>query len=258
LAAERQERIRMTLDERGAVRVEDLSLELHVSRATVRRDLHELEAGGHARRVHGGAVAAWGRLEEPLFDDKAGLADPEKQAIADEALKLVGPEDCVYLDGGSTVLALAKRLGHMNSLTVVTNSLRVAGTLAGGGPRLILVGGELRRRSQTFVGVLTEPLISRLHLDKAFMGTIGLTAAEGLTTTDPNEAMTKQQVMAHAGKVILLADSSKIGVVSFARGGSIEDVDVLITDSGADAGFVRQAEKAGVRVARVPRTPQAV
>lgn len=251
LAAERQERISSLLAERGAVRVDDLAREMGVSAATVRRDLHDLEQRGQGRRVHGGAMAIGGRLEEPLFDDKTGIAAEAKQRIAAEALRRIQPDESVYLDGGSTVLCLARLLADMPDLTVVTNSLRVASLLSGRGPRLIVVGGELRRRSQTFVGPLTRPVIDQLHVDKAFMGTIGLSLTEGLTTTDPAEAMTKQWVEAHAGQVVLLADSSKLGKVAFARAGGIDNVNLLITDRAVDKAFVRQVRKRGVDVAAV-------
>lgn len=251
LAVERLEKIRRTLKASGVVRVDDLSREFGVSPATIRRDLRSLESDGQASRVHGGAVLSGGRLDEPLFEDKQEIAAGEKGRIAAAARDLIEPEECVFLDGGSTVLALARLLRAMRSLTVVTNSLRVAAILSEGGPRLILVGGELRRRSQTFVGALTQPVIERLHVDKAFMGTIGLAMLEGLTTTDPAEAMTKQLMMSHAGVVVLLADSGKIGKVAFARAGSMDDVDVLITDKGAPAAFLREARKSRTRVVTV-------
>ena len=100
--------------------------------------------------------------------------------------------------------------------------------LAGRGPRLILIGGELRRLSQTMVGPLTRCLLEELHLDKAFMGTIGLTLKDGLTTTDPGEAYTKELVMNRARQVILLADSSKAGKVAFAQAGRWERVHAVV------------------------------
>jgi DeoR/GlpR family transcriptional regulator of sugar metabolism len=237
LAAERLERTRDILKERRVARVDELCAELGVSAATVRRDLESLAARGHVRRVHGGALSNEGRFEEPLFDDKTAIAAREKQAIAAAAREFIEPNDYIYLDGGSTVLALARLLSDVHDLTVVTNSLRVATMLSGGGPRLILVGGELRRLSQTFVGALTQPMIEQHHFTKAFMGTIGLTLEEGMTTTEPNEAFTKQLVMAHAEQVFLLADSTKVGKAAFARAGGIADIDVLITDDALDPSF---------------------
>ena len=250
LAPERLERLRQILRTDHVARIEELCARLRVSPATVRRDLNELEKLGEIRRVHGGAVSFESRLEEPLFDDKTSLAAREKQHIAHAALRRIGPNDTVYLDGGSTVLELARLLRERTNLTVVTNSLRTAIELAGHGPRLILIGGELRRLSQTLVGPLTRLILAQLHVDKAFMGTIGLSLKEGLTTTDPSEAYTKEEVMAQAREVILLADSSKAGKVSFTRAGELGKVKVLITDSSIDSKFARELRKRGIEVVR--------
>ncbi|AKJ64677.1 DeoR family transcriptional regulator [Kiritimatiella glycovorans] len=240
----------MRLREDGLVRVDDLAEELAVSPATIRRDLEELESKNELRRVHGGAVRAGGLMEEPLFDDKTSRSPEEKKRIASEAVKLIHPDASIYIDGGSTLLELARLLRDWTQITVVTNSLRAAYELASGGPRLILVGGELRRRSQTMVGPLTRCLVEEIHLDQAFMGTIGLDADAGLTTTDPGEAFTKREVTARAREVILLADSSKIGAVSFAHSGGMEHLDRVITDRGAPASFTKLLKKKGIQLTR--------
>ncbi|HUJ08673.1 MAG TPA: DeoR/GlpR family DNA-binding transcription regulator [Verrucomicrobiae bacterium] len=251
LAPQRQDRLRAALRENRVVRVEDLCLELNASPATVRRDLDRLEKLGEIQRVHGGAVSMESRLQESLFDAKTSIAIREKRRIAQAALEMIRPEDTVYLDGGSTVLELARLLRDRTNVTVATNSLRAANELAGHGPRLILIGGELRRLSQTLVGPLTRHVLNELHLDKAFMGTMGLSLREGLTTTEPSEAFTKELVMERAREVILLADSSKVGKVSFARAGGLEKVHTLITDKKIDRQFARELSKSGVKVLRV-------
>lgn len=248
LAPERQARLRAMIRERGVVRVEEICRALGVSPATARRDLEQLEAAGRVRRVHGGAVNVESRLDEPLFDDKTGVHAREKRAIAEKAMALIQPGDSIYLDGGSTVLELARRLADRSNLTVVTNSLRAAVELSGQGPKVILIGGELRRLSQTLVGPLTRGLLDGLRFDKAFMGTMGLTLHEGLTTTDAGEAFTKMEVMKRAREVVLLADHAKIGKVLFASAGKLSEVHTLITDAQADRAFVKGARRAGVRV----------
>ncbi|MCX7886214.1 MAG: DeoR/GlpR family DNA-binding transcription regulator [Verrucomicrobiae bacterium] len=250
LAAQRLDRLRSLIRDSRFARVETLCRQLGVSAATVRRDLDALERAGAVRRVHGGAVSVETRLEEPLFDDKASVAVREKRRIAEAALEFVGADETIYLDGGSTVLELARLLRERTNITVVTNSLRAAVELAGAGPRLILIGGELRRLSQTLVGPLTRLILEQLHLDKAFMGTIGLSLREGLTTTDPSEAYTKELVMSQAREVILLADSSKVGKVSFARAGTLDRVSVIITDKKVDNGFAKQLSQKGIKLIR--------
>jgi len=246
LAPQRWDRLRALIRDSRVVRLEDICSQLGVSPATARRDLDQLERDGVIRRVHGGAVSVESRLEEPLFDDKASLAVREKRRIAEAALAFIEPGDTIYLDGGSTVLELARLLRERTNLTVVTNSMRAAHELAGLGPRLIVIGGELRRLSQTLVGPLTRLVLQELHLDKAFMGTIGFALKEGLTTTDPSEAFTKGVVMGQARQVILLADGSKAGKVSFASAGRWQDVQVLITDKTFD--FGRQLTRRGIKL----------
>ena len=175
LAPKRLEQLRSIVRESRVVRIDELSRLLKVSSATVRRDLDYLESLGEIRRVHGGAVGIESRLEEPLFDDKTAIAVAEKHRIAEAAPTLIQPGDTIYLDGGSTVLGLARLVRERTNLTIVTNSLRAAIELAGGGPRLIMIGGELRRLSQTLVGPLTRLLLEQLNVDTAFMGTMGLT-----------------------------------------------------------------------------------
>jgi DeoR family fructose operon transcriptional repressor len=248
LAPKRWEQLRGILGQDRVVRVEELREQLSVSSATIRRDLGELEKLGEVRRVYGGAVSTGGRLDEPLFDDKTSVAAAEKRRIAEAAAQYIKPNDTIYLDGGSTVLELARLLKDRSNINVVTNSLRAAVELAGRGPRLILVGGELRRLAQTTVGPLTRFMIQELHVDKAFMGTIGLSLQEGITTTDPTEAYTKELVMEHAREVILLADSSKAHKISFTRAGRLENVRVLITDSLFDRKLAKELRKRGMNI----------
>jgi DeoR/GlpR family transcriptional regulator of sugar metabolism len=201
---------------------------MSVSEATVRRDLHDLDERGLLTRVRGGATLVEDSREEPLFADKEGKQTAEKERIARLALALIEDHESIYLDGGSTVLALARLLGERNDLTIVTNSLMAAAELMESPHRLILVGGEFRAISRTLVGPLTQPIASSLNVDKAFMGTIGFVAADGLTTTDPSEAFTKTEIMKRAGKVILLADHTKLGKRSLAR--SEGTIHTLVTD----------------------------
>jgi DeoR/GlpR family transcriptional regulator of sugar metabolism len=250
LAPQRWDHLRALIRDSGVIRVEDLCRRLKVSPATVRRDLDQLERSGAIRRVHGGAVSVEGRLDEPVFADKTSLAAREKRRIAEAALTFIEPGDTIYLDGGSTVLELARLLRERTNLTVVTNSLYAAHELAGPGPRLIVIGGELRRLSQTMVGPLTRLVLHELHLDKAFMGTIGFGLNEGLTTTDPSEAFTKKLVMDQARQVILLADSSKAGKVSFASAGGWDNVHTLITDKQLDNDFAKQLLKLNIKLVR--------
>ncbi|NOY75236.1 MAG: DeoR/GlpR transcriptional regulator [Kiritimatiellaeota bacterium] len=227
------ERERMILDllGSGSTLVQEISTEIGVSLATVRRDLISLEKRGKVRRVHGGAVRTGAPDTEPLFTEKLSRNRDVKSKIAEAALSLIEDDDVIYLDGGSTILELAKLLGARQGLTIVTNSIMTVVELFETEHKLILVGGEFRKLSRTVVGPMTADTIDKLHIDKAFIGTIGFSFEEGISTTDSSEAFTKERVMRRSGKVVLLVDASKMGVPSFARSGSLEDIDIIVTDA---------------------------
>jgi DeoR/GlpR family transcriptional regulator of sugar metabolism len=248
LAPQRQQRIRSIVEARRAVRLDELSLAVGVSQATVRRDLDELEAEGLVRRVHGGVVAVDERPAEPHFEVKAAEAAEEKERIAARAVALLTPDDTVYLDSGSTVLAAARLLHGWDRLTVVTNSLPAIMELAGRGPRLIVIGGEFRATSQALVGPLSRFTLENIHVNRALIGSYAVSLEDGLTTTDPAEAFTKELALQRATQVVLLADSRKMGAHSFVHAGRMEAVNVLVTDTGIDDRLVRSLEKRGITV----------
>ncbi len=247
-APERRERVKQIVRSRHAVRVEDLKAELGVSTATIRRDLHELEEEGELRRVHGGAISVDTRPIEARFEAKAARHAAEKQRIAERAAELVAPDATVYIDAGSTCLELARLLASRTDITVVTNSLPAIVELAGQGPRLIVIGGELRPLSQALVGPLSTPVLDELYVDHAFVGTFSLSLDAGLTTTDPAEAFTKERALTRAREVVLLVDGTKLGTRSFAHAGRLDQVDVVITDAELDDEALSTFANAGVRV----------
>jgi DeoR family fructose operon transcriptional repressor len=248
LAPQRRHRIRAIVDSRGAIRLDELAVAVGVSQATVRRDLDELEAEGLVRRVHGGVVAVDGRPAEPHFEAKAAEAAEEKERIAARAVAMLAPDETIYLDSGSTVLALARLLHGWERLTVVTNSLPAVVELAGHGPRLIVIGGEFRATSQALVGPLSQYLLENIHVDRAFVGSYAVSLEEGLTTTDPAEAFTKKLALGRATQVVLLADSRKFGTDSFVHAGDLGAIKVLVTDPGIDERSVRSLERRGITV----------
>ena len=254
ITPEREQRILDLLHQATVLTVPQLARELAVSDATIRRDLQNLHERKLLQRVRGGATTQSLTRVEPLFQDKEGQNSEAKARIAAKALERIADNDVIYLDGGSTLLMLARLLEARQNLTIVTNSLMAAATLMTMKHRLILVGGEFRGLSRTVVGPLTASVIQELHVDKAFMGTIGFTVEDGMTTTDPAEAFTKGQVMRRANQIILLADSSKLGVPSFARSGAPADLDMLITDA-CDPRFRQELEQLGVEVVLAQPTP---
>ncbi len=246
LTAEREQRILQLLKANDVMTVSALSQRLCASEATVRRDLQSMHVRGLLERIHGGARHKSDRVSEPLFKDKESLNADAKSAIAAAAFDLIKDNDTIFIDGGSTLLKLVQKLDERKNLTVVTNSIMAAALLMESGHKLILTGGEFRAISRTLIGPLSAGVLKDIAVDIAFMGTLGFTVEDGMSTTDVNEAYTKTHAMERAKKVVLLADRTKLGRNSFAKcaGGRL---DILVTD-GIDDEMRRKLEDNNINV----------
>lgn len=233
----------------GRVEVAALAVTYDVTTETIRRDLSALERQGLLRRVHGGAIPV-GRLGlEPPVSARDEVMVAEKERIAKAALEEVPHEGAVLLDAGTTTARLAQLLPTDRRLTVVTNGLTIALTLA---PRpdidLVVIGGRVRGATMATVDAAALAMLADLYVDVAFLGTNGVSAERGLTTPDPSEAAVKRAMLAAARWRVLLADHTKVDDDRLARFGTIADLDVFVTDSGLERRKAAQIEAAGPRV----------
>ncbi|HKE68138.1 MAG TPA: DeoR/GlpR family DNA-binding transcription regulator [Nocardioidaceae bacterium] len=250
-AAERQQAIAELVTRRGRVSVADLSVEFGVTTETVRRDLDTLEERHLLRRVHGGALPtdSFTVLEVGLTD--RGLSHPEeKRRIAEAALAFLPAADAaVIFDAGTTTIQLAAVLPKDHRITALTHAIPVAARLADQ-PNVVLhlLPGRVRHNTQAAVGVETVAALARVRAEVAFVGTNGITMEHGLSTPDHAEAATKAAIVASAQKIVVLADSSKIGQERTVRFADLADIDVLVTDVGADPAQVGAFRDAGVHV----------
>ncbi|GGM10925.1 DeoR/GlpR family DNA-binding transcription regulator [Nakamurella endophytica] len=252
-AAERQERILQLLTERGRIRTVELAAELAVAEPTVRKDIIDLAGRGLLRRTYGGALAAAAQSAEPTIAARSSRNVDAKSRIAALALGLIGDGESVYLDNGTTVLALASLLADTpvterpRQLNVLTNGIEVAQTLAdAAGIGLVVLGGSYRTAGKSFTGPLTLLSLQQFSVSTAFIGVSGLRGDE-LSVADLSEAQVKHEVIQRAGRVVVCMDSSKFGASDFARVASLQDVHVLVTDRLPDDER-RLADRRGLRV----------
>ena len=247
LAQQRQVRILSELRRTGAVRVADLIGMFGVSDMTIRRDLEQLAGEGVLRKVHGGAVLAGQVAFEPGFAAKSQLAQGVKQTIGSTAAAMVNPGAAIGLSAGTTTWAMAQHLASIPGLTVVTNSTKVADAIfeldAAQSVTVILTGG-VRTPSAALVGPIADRAIAGMHLDRLFLGVHGMDARAGFTTPNLAEATTNRALVDSAREVVVLADSSKWGVVGLADIAPLERADTLITDDALSADGRRHLEDA--------------
>ncbi|MFJ7149574.1 DeoR/GlpR family DNA-binding transcription regulator [Streptomyces sp. NPDC100445] len=250
-APERQQEILRLARDGGRVDVLSLAEEFQVTAETIRRDLKALDRAGLVRRVHGGAIPA-GRLDfEPDLAERETTAADEKDRIAKAALAELPAAGTVILDAGTTVARLAAALPLEADLTVVTHSLPIAARLADHpGLQLHLIGGRVRHRTRAAVDAWALRAYGEIRADVLFVAANGFSAEHGLTTPDLAEAAVKRAAIAAARRVVLLADSAKHGQEHFARFGGLDDVDLLITDSGLSPEDTAVVERGGTEVVR--------
>jgi DeoR/GlpR family transcriptional regulator of sugar metabolism len=233
LAHQRQVRILAELRRTGAVRVSDLTEMLDVSDMTIRRDLENLVASGIARKVHGGAVLAGQVAHEPGFAVKSQLEQSAKHAIAARAASLIRPGAAIALSAGTTTWAMAPLIVTIPGLTVVTNSTTVADAIATLDPTnqisVVLTGG-VRTPSAALVGPVADRAIATMHVDQLFLGVHGMDERIGFTTPNLAEAATNRALIGCAREVIVVADSSKWGVVGLADIAPLSAAHVVVTD----------------------------
>lgn len=249
LAVERRRLIAEHLRSRGVVSVAEMAGLLNTTEITVRRDLRAMAKEGQLVRAHGGAVLPAPIGHEPSYSEKARQAGAEKASIAQLALAMILPGDSILLGPGTTTLALARLLGDVPELTVVTNSLLVAQALmTSNRVEVILTGGTLRRSIHALVGPAAEDSVRALRASKAFISGNGFTPERGLSTPSPLVAATDRAFAGAAQQVVVLADHTKIGQDTMCQTVPTARVHTLITDSGADPGLLAAIREAGVDV----------
>src|SRR5262245_1940751 len=208
-------------------------------------------------RTRGGAVANGVSYDLPLRYKTAKQA-PEKQRIGAAAAALVEPGMVVALNGGTTTTEVARALavrpeltGGLDDaqLTVVTNALNIANELlVRSRMKIVVAGGIVRPQSFELVGPLGGALLKEVTLDIVLLGVDALDVELGAAAHHEGEAAMNSLMVVRAKRVVVIADSSKLGGHAFARICPITKVETLVTDSGAAPGLVAAFQEAGVRV----------
>jgi DeoR family fructose operon transcriptional repressor len=233
--------------------VNDLSQQFGVSKVMIRRDLNHLEQAGLLRRVHGGAEAIASSGQLSAFEARLLRNIEIKGALGQAATDLIHPGDVVFLDSGTTVLEIARQLPRLladrATLTVVTRSLMIAAELrTQRRVRLIVVGGVYLHDFDDFVGSQVERALQEIHVDTLFIGTDGVSLERGLTTDNVREAGLYRAMARCAERVVVVTDSSKIGLDKVQTTLAFSDIHTFVTDSDAPADFITTLRQSGCEV----------
>ena len=262
----RHDRLSAILDllaSRRALSVDDIAGEFDVSPATARRDLDELSTQRLLVRTRGGAVTDSVAYDLPLRYKTARQHD-EKQRIAARAAALVSPGWVVAMNGGTTTTAVSRELGRrwdpndpalapdQFALTLVTNAVNIANELAVRPHiKIVMPGGVARNQSYELIGPLASRGLQDLSMDVMFLGVDALSPTGGAAANNEGEAEINRIMVQRARQVVVVADGSKLPRHAFCRICDVSDIDIVLTDTTADAVTVDRIRALGVIVETV-------
>lgn len=243
-------KIRDIILEHGEIRVNELcGMFPDISPMTLRRDLAELEQARQIIRTHGGARIYQASSREPWYADREQSGAAQKAEIAKKAAELARQARCLYLDAGTSAMALARVLPD-ERIIVITSAVNVASELVSrqSAYQVILLGGALNPKTLSCSGNDAIRQLEELNVEMAFMGTSGFSESGGFTVGDYAECELKRLVIQRATKVVMLMDSQKFGIhmpYTYAR---MRDVDYFVGDSALPAEQRRKLEAADIQV----------
>jgi len=251
LPSQRRQAILAEIRAQTAVSAEALARRYGVSVETIRRDLRSLDSEGLLTRVYGGATKPSVRSNEGSFASRSASNIDRKRAIAALAASLVGPDETLILDVGTTALEVARALPLAFRGRVLTNSVPVAMELSSrDGVDVLICGGQVRAGDAACSGAHAEAFFSEIYADRAFLGSGGVHVQAGLTDYYPSEVVVRRTIIAHSAESYVLADSSKLGVIAVHRVCSLNRVTAVITDDHENATEYKALEATGMSLLR--------
>lgn len=242
----RRELIAQRLAAGHAVNASDLATEFQLSEDAIRRDLRALAADGLCRRVYGGAVPLVAG-DRPLAA-RLREAPERKSALARAGASTVQTGELVFIDVGSTNLALVDMLPEDAGLTVATNGVDIAAAvLHRQDLRLIFLGGEIDRHIGGCVDAAAVEHLRTMRIDRCFVGACAL-SADGLMTPQFTEATFKRTLVRHSRHCVALVTNDKVNAEAQHRIAELAALRVVVVEHDVDAALPRHLREIGVDV----------
>lgn len=246
---ERQQQIIDLVHSHGKVSVQQLATKFAASAETIRRDLTLLAADDKIRKVHGGAIPSR-EFGEGAFAQRMQANVEAKRLIAAKAKPLISPGDTIFIDTGSTTLAMAEVLATIDNLTVITNSTAIARTVsaANDSVQMFLLGGEYNGDNRQTHGAIALNQLGGFHASLALLTVAAVAGEPGVMDFSFDEASLASAMLERSDRVVILADASKFDRVAPFVVASFEQIDTLVCDQAPAGLLAHRLEQAGVAV----------
>lgn len=247
--AERHKWILDKLQHAGYVSVSELSKEMEVTMATVRKDLRILEEKGLLSRAHGSATPAYPYVNDRPVNEKELVHVEEKRLIAQKAVEFVSDNEAIIIGSGTTVVAFARAIPKKSRLTVLTGAMNVSMALMDCPEvEIVQLGGLVRKNSSSVVGHYAEEMVDNFACNKLFLSVDGISLEYGLTTSNMMEAHLNTKMIRSVQRTIVLVDSSKFGKKGFGKICDLEEVHLIITDKGLPGHYLQKLREMDIEV----------
>ena len=251
-AISRRQQIMKTLEAERTVSINNLSEEFSVSTMTIRRDLAKLSEEGLITVSYGEAFINDGAMFEYNTLLKQNEKKEEKIRIAKKCLEFINEGESIYLDGGTTVKEIANLLYKKKNIMVVTNSLLAANSIANfKNIKSIMLPGEFRETSMSYMGPLTNDYVKQFKIDTLFLAVEGIDVENGISVPDIADGSLKKALVNQVKNVICVADSSKFNRSFFYNVAPLEAINMFITDNGIDAETLDRFQQKNVSIITV-------
>lgn len=248
-AIKRRKEMLDILTKEGFVNTVDMAERFQVTTMTIRRDFNSLEKEGTVTLKHGGAMLNQGTYTEHPSAIKQEQMREEKARIGRFCANLVNEGDAICLDTGSTTKWVADSIAMKKNVIVLTNSLLVVESLrTAKDMKVIITPGVYREKSMGFLGEMACNFVEGFHYDTLFLACEGIDAENGVSVPDINDGQTKRAFVNQARKVVVVADETKVGKAFFMTVASWKQIDVLVTNTGADSDVISRIKEQGVEV----------
>lgn len=244
----RQEKINTYIQKHEVVTIKELQeMFPQVTLMTIHRDLDALSAAGYITKVRGGARSIHHAQDPELkVREQENLAGKTK--VAEKAVGLVHSGSCIFMDAGTSCLAVARIMPDSHT-TIITTGPSIAIALSKlTKPSVNLCPGTLNKENLTVSGYSTLEYLDKLNIDLAFIGVSGCSKDSGFTCGNESEMMVKQKVIQKARTSAVLCDRTKLTRLMPFTFAKLEDVDFIISDDGLPKSFYQTAEETGVKV----------
>ncbi|AJQ28536.1 DeoR/GlpR family DNA-binding transcription regulator [Pelosinus fermentans] len=231
LPSERQKKILDLLATKDVVTIPEFITEFNISIETVRRDLGILEKQGSIQKVYGGAKLKNSIFSEPTMESRMIHNLLQKESIGKKCCEFINDGDCIFIDSGSTTYHIAKYLMDKKNLTIITNSIPVVNELMDTDFEIIIIGGKIRHNERSVVTYDYIFNFSQLNIQKSFICAGGITAENGVSDFNMQEAVTRKIIIERSKELFVAADSSKFDrdvTISIAP---LHKINYIITDS---------------------------